>query len=172
MRYPILAAACALLALNQPAEAQVSIGVAGGPSTPVGSLGDLVRPGLHAGVVLDVGLPLIPLGARGEAMFQRLPGGGGMDDFDQVWVTANGRFDVLPLPLLGAYVTGGVGLYSSTFNAQHGVTGDRVTSTGVNAGVGADINMLMVRPFIEVRYHRVLTDPARAFLPITFGVYF
>jgi hypothetical protein len=172
MRYPILAALCALLVLGQPVHAQVSIGVAGGPSTPLGSLSDAVKPGFHGGVVLDLRVPLLPLAVRGEAMVQRLPGAGGMDPYDVMWGAANGRFDVLPLPMVGAYVTGGAGLYSSRFNADQGAAGERTTSAGLNLGIGADLNLLVIRPFIEARYHRVLSDPARAFLPITFGVYF
>jgi hypothetical protein len=161
-----------LLACAAPGWGQVSLGVAGGPSSPVGGLGDVVNPGLHAGLVVDLGLPLIPIALRGEVMYQRLPGVGANPAFNQVWAAANGRLDLLPLPLLGLYVTGGPGIYSSSFSTVPGGDSTRSNDVGINLGVGADVNLFMVRPFVELRYHRVLTDPARAFVPLTVGVFF
>jgi hypothetical protein len=172
MRKLIAVAAAALLAHAAPASAQISLGVAGGPSTPAGGLSDVVNPGLHGGLVLDLGLPLIPIAVRGEVMVQRLPGAGERDAFDLVWAAANGRLDLLPLPLIGVYVTGGAGLYSSRFDPNPLVSPERATDAGINIGVGGDLNLFLVRPFIEARYHRVLTSPGRGFVPITLGVYF
>jgi hypothetical protein len=166
------AAVLALLASATPASAQIRLGVAGGPSTPVGGLSDVVNPGVHGGLVLNVGLPLIPISVRGELMVQRLPGAGDGAALDQVWGAANGRLDLLPLPLVGVYVTAGAGLYSSRFDPNPLATPERTTDPGINIGVGADIQLFVVRPFIEARYHRVLTDPARGFVPITVGVFF
>jgi hypothetical protein len=171
MRHSVVVAAILILAAA-PASGQISLGVAAGPTTPLGSLAEMVNPGLHGGVVLNIGLPLIPIAARGELMFQRLPGAGGNRDFDQVWAAANGRLDLLPLPLLGAYVTGGPGLYSSSYDAEPQAATQRSTNAGINIGVGVELNLMLLRPFIEARYHRVLTDPARAFAPITAGIYF
>jgi hypothetical protein len=154
------------------AQAQVNLGVAGGPVSAVGQLGDVVNAGFHGGVVIDLGIPLLPFGVRADAMFQRMPGGYGGADFNQLFGTVNGRVGLLPIPLLSAYATTGAGLYSSSFAGDGATGGGRSVDTGFNAGVGARVNLIYVRPFIEARYHRVLTEPARTFIPISVGVFF
>jgi hypothetical protein len=171
-RLLIVATAVCFTALAAPSSAQVSFGVAGGPSAPAGSLSDIVDPGLHGGLVLGLGLPLLPVSVRGDLMAQRLPRSGGGDAFNLLWAAVNGRLDLLPVPLLAAYVTAGAGLYSSTFDVDPVAATSRATDTGLNAGVGAELNLLVGRPFVEIRYHRVLSDPARAFIPITIGIMF
>jgi hypothetical protein len=174
MRRTIFAAAAALcLALSAPAaHAQIELGIGGGASSPVGQLADVVGPGWHGGVVLDAGVPLLPLRLRADLMFQRLPGVEGGDSFDQFFGTVNGRLGLLPIPLLSAYVTAGAGMYSSSFAQAPGADTGRSIDPGVNIGVGASVNLVVLRPFVEARYHRVLTDPGRGFVPVTFGVYF
>jgi hypothetical protein len=171
MRNMIAAAAAVLaLAAGGPAQAQVGFGVAGGPSFPLGTLADAVDLGFHGGVAADIGLPLLPFSVRADAMFQRLPGINGGDSFQQVAGTLNGQLDLLPLPVVSAYVTGGVGLYGSNFGRD---AGDSWTAhTGINAGVGAQVNLFVIRPFVEARFHRVLSDPGRSFLPVTVGFFF
>jgi hypothetical protein len=132
----------------------------------------VVNAGFHGGVVVDRGIPLLPFGVRADAMFQRMPGAGGGADFNQLFGTVNGRVGLLPIPLLSAYATAGAGLYSSSFAGAGAAAGERTVDTGINAGVGARVNLIVVRPFIEARYHRVLTDPARGFIPISVGVFF
>lgn len=173
MRKPACLIALAALAFAAaPATAQIGFGVAGGPATPVGSLSDVVNPGLHAGVMADAGLPLFPLGLRAEAMFQRLMQRGDGDHYDEFRATLNGRFDVLPLPLVGAYVTGGVGVYSTQFDAGFATNTGRRTDTGFNIGVGAELNLFLVRPIVEARFHRVLADQGRSYIPISIGFFF
>jgi hypothetical protein len=175
MRRVFLAATAGLaLASATPpaAQAQVNLGVAGGPVSPVGRLADVVNAGFHGGVVVELGIPLLPFGVRADAMFQRLPGAAGGADFNQLFGTVNGRVGLLPIPLLSAYATAGAGLYSSSFAGGGAADGGRSVDTGLNAGVGARVNLIFVRPFIEARYHRVLTDPARDFIPISVGVFF
>jgi hypothetical protein len=171
--FPATAAGLALAIATAPAaQAQVNLGVAGGPVSPAGQLGDVVNPGFHGGVVVDLGIPLLPFGVRADAMFQRLPGARGGADFNQLFGTMNGRVGLLPIPLLSAYATAGAGLYSSSFAGDGAGDGERTVDTGLNAGVGARVNLIFVRPFIEARYHRILTDPARGFIPISVGVFF
>jgi hypothetical protein len=154
------------------AHAQLSFGVGGGPSTPVGSLADGVGAGWHGGVVADLGVPLLPFSLRGDVMFQDLPGTAGGNSYRQFAATLNGRLGLLPLPLVSAYVTAGPGLYASSFDPAPGATNDRAVNSGINAGVGARVNLLVIRPFIEARFHRVFAEPARMFVPITVGVIF
>jgi hypothetical protein len=170
----IMVTSCALaLGATAPAHAQIGFGVGAGPSTPVGGLADLVDAGFHGSLVADMGLPLLPIGLRADLMFQRLPGRDDRQSFNQVSATVNGRLSVLPLPLVSAYLTAGAGLYrgEAPVPANMTATGS-TTDAGINAGVGGRINLIVVRPFVEARYHRVLADPARAFIPITVGVFF
>jgi len=176
-RSPVSGAAALVIAallLGGPAaaSAQVGIGVAGGPSYPTGALGDVVESGYHAGVTLDAGLPLLPIAFRADLMFQNLPGREDLDSFRQVAGTVNGRVGVLPIPLVSPYLIGGLGLYASDFVPDPDIDGGWSTDVGINAGVGVRLNLLVIRPFIEARYHRVLSDPARGFIPITAGIHF
>jgi hypothetical protein len=175
MRRASIATAAGLalaLATAPAAQAQVNLGVAGGRVSAVGQLGDVVNAGFHGGVVVDLGIPLLPFGLRADAMFQRMPGAGGGADFNQLFGTVNGRVGLLPIPLLSAYATAGAGLYSSSFAGDGAADGGRSVDSGLNAGVGARINLIFVRPFIEARYHRVGTEPVRSFIPISVGVFF
>jgi hypothetical protein len=166
-------AALTLAMITAPAaQAQVNLGIAGGPVSPVGQLADVADAGFHGGVVVDLGIPLLPFGVRGDVMFQRLPGAGGGADFNQLFGTVNGRVGLIPIPLLSAYATAGAGLYSSSFAGDRADDTGRSVDTGLNAGVGARVNLIFVRLFIEGRYHRVLAEPARAFIPITAGIFF
>jgi len=168
-----LAAALTLLAgITTTANAQAGFGFAGGPSYPVGELGDVVDSGFHAGVTMDAGLPLLPVGIRADLMFQHLPGRAGSASFRQVAGTVAARVGVLPLPVLSPYLLGGVGLYASSFDPDPEVDGDWGTDAGINFGAGVRLNLLVIRPFVEARYHRVLSNPGRGFVPITVGVHF
>lgn len=168
-----IAALAAVLALGGavPAHAQVSFGVAGGPVFPLGRFGDVVETGLHGGVIADIGLPLLPFSVRGDVMFQHLPGTAGGDSYQHVAGTLNAQLDLLPIPLVSTYITAGLGLYGSNYSRET-TARDWAAHTGINAGVGAQVNLLVLRPFIEARYHRVLADGGRSFLPITIGIFF
>jgi hypothetical protein len=175
MRRVLLATTAGLalaMAAAPAAHAQVNLGLAGGPVSAVGQLANVVNAGFHGGVAVDLGIPLLPFGVRADAMFQRMPGAGGGADFNQLFGTLNGRVGLLPIPLVSAYATAGAGLYSSSFTGDGAADGGRSVDTGFNAGVGARVNLIFVRPFVEARYHRVLTEPARDFIPISVGVFF
>jgi hypothetical protein len=154
------------------AEAQVRVGVAGGPVYPLGDLGDVLERGYHGGVVFDAGLPLLPLSLHGEVMFQRNSASAGEDqDYRHLGGSLNARLDVLPIPLVAAYATGGVGWYLSDYHDDQTADASSWSSeTGINAGVGVSVSLVVVQAFVEVRCLRVLSDPARTFAPLTVGV--
>lgn len=168
----LLVATLALVMDARGAGAQVRLGVGGGPATPVGDFGDPLERGFHGEVLVDLGLPLVPLGLRGSLTYMRLPASDPeAEDYSHIAGTLNARFDLLPIPLVDAYVTAGVGLYSSDYADQlPGASDGRDTERGISVGVGASVNLVFVRPFAELRYHRVLDDPARSFVPLTVGV--
>jgi hypothetical protein len=158
------------LAACSPHRAAAQLGFGGGPATPVAGLAELVGAGVHAGLVADAGLPLLPLGVRLDLIFQRHPGYSGGADFQQVFATANGRFSPLPLPL-SAYATAGLGLYASSFREESTSDG-WATHNGVNAGAGLRLGLPAVTLFVEARYHRVRAAPQREFVPVTVGILF
>jgi hypothetical protein len=165
--------AIALVAATATAgHAQIGFGVAGGPSFPAGDLSNVVNAGFHAGVVAELGIPLFPLGVRADLMLQQMPGIGNNSDFRQLAGTVNGRFGLLPLPFVSAYVTAGAGLYGSSFQPSTGTTDGWTQNAGINGGLGARLNLFVLRPFVEARYHRVMGDQARSFIPVTFGIFF
>ena len=166
-----LAAVAALVTDAGDAAGQVRFGVGGGPVTAVGDFGDPLDRGFHGEVLVDLGLPLVPLGLRGSVTYMRLPAADAeAEDYTHFAGTVNARLDLLPIPFLDAYVTAGVGLYSSDYGGQLTGAVGRETERGINVGVGAAANLVFVRPFAELRYHRVLDDPSRSFVPLTVGV--
>jgi hypothetical protein len=172
-RFAAAVLAIGLLVWAPAARAQAGFGVAGGPSFPMGDLKNLVNPGFHGGVVLELGIPLLPIGLRADGMFQQLPGAAGGQNFRQVAGTVNGRLGVLPIPFISAYVTAGAGIYASDFAGGQATAGTSWNSdVGINGGIGGRLNLLVIRPFIEARYHHVMTSPSRAFVPVTVGVFF
>src|ERR687884_1192430 len=66
-----------LAALAAPLRAQVvgglvRFGAAGGVTLPTGDLNDVSNLGWHAGAVVDLGFPLVPLGFRIDGMWHQL----------------------------------------------------------------------------------------------------
>jgi opacity protein-like surface antigen len=97
-------------------------------------------------------------------------------------VSANGKLNIAPIPLVTPYVTGGVGLawltLDETKTSIAGVAGRTFPSgsqggkTTFNIGAGADIS-LGVDLFVEVRYVWILTEGAKStYVPVTVGVTF
>jgi hypothetical protein len=161
-----------LLGSARAADAQLRVGVAGGPVYPLGDLGDMIERGVHGGVVFDAGFPLLPLSLHGQLMFQRNAAASAEDqDYRHAAASLNARLDVLPVPLIAAYATGGVGMYLSDYHGDRSAEASGWSSKpGINAGVGVSLSAIVVRVFAEVRYLRLLTDPARTFVPLTVGV--
>lgn len=171
IRFAVALAVVAVALAPGSASAQLDVGLVAGPSYPVGSLGDVVDPGYHVGIAADIGVPLVPLGLRGDVTFQNLPGKGDTDSYRQVAAIASGRIGVSPLPLLGPYFIAGIGLYASSFDENSDSQAWR-SDVGVNAGLGAQIRLLLIEPFIEVRYHRLFSGAGRSFVPIGIGIFF
>jgi opacity protein-like surface antigen len=97
-------------------------------------------------------------------------------------VSANGKLNIAPIPLITPYVTGGVGLawltLDETKTSIAGVAGRTFPSgsqggkTTFNIGAGADISF-GVDLFVEARYVWILTDGAKStYVPVTVGVTF
>jgi hypothetical protein len=149
-----------------------SIVVAGGLALPTGNMGTSTQSGYNAALGLNIGAPLVPIGARLEAglngfNFKNNVAG----DFRVINATANAIFN------LGApYLIGGIGYYNARQKTTLLGTSSEVTNGGVglNAGAGLRFPLVMISPFVEVRYHMMLGDANKdvKFVPITFGVAF
>jgi hypothetical protein len=170
-------AGCLLaLALAVPAgagtlDAQVRTGVAVGTSTPFGGFGDRAEEGFNVMGVLAIELPLIPIGLRGDLLYQQLPA---VDrgHYRQLAGIVHARARV-PLGILSPYLLGGVGLYhhrqpDTPFRAQ-----DMSTEIGYSVGAGLQIPIPLLSPFVEVRFHTVPeAEGMGRTLPISVGLMF
>lgn len=115
----------------------------------------------------------------GPAVSQMNIDGGGMHILS---VSANGKLNLAPIPIVTPYVTGGVGLawltLDETKTSIAGVagrtfpSGSQSAKTTFNVGVGADVT-LGVELFVEARYVWIMTDGENStYVPVTVGVTF
>lgn len=111
----ILAAGSAPLSAQVMVTRPVRFGIAGGATLPVSDLKDVSKTGWHAGALLDVGIPLFPLGFRVDAMWNQL----GKKDFGDYSLkhriidgTANAVYTFGAMAPTKFYLIGGVGVYN------------------------------------------------------------
>ena len=177
----VLPLAAALLAPAARAEGQglISAGVGGGLSMPFGSLGDVANPGWRALGTIKVGVPLVPVGLRLDASydrfgFQRTPiGAAGSETGSQsVFAgTVNGTLRLSPLPLITPYAIAGLGPYHVSCSGP--ASCESATHVGYNAGVGVYFGALLIHGFAEVRYHYVSMPGGNVqYVPVTVGLLF
>jgi hypothetical protein len=149
----------------------IKAALGGGPSAPLGDLADHVGSGFHAQGSVALELPLLPVGVRGDLLFQQLPGEVS-GNHRQLAAIANVSF-AMPLLLVRPYLIGGAGLYRARFDAPGAGTGGSSTDTGFNVGLGVRLNLIALGVFGEARLHNVMTEgSATRFVPITVGITF
>jgi hypothetical protein len=171
-----LAVAGAMLAAGATeAASQLRFSIAGGPSMPLGSLGDEVDTGYHAQLSAALSVPLLPVGIRADGMFTQFPESGEDGNFRVVSGSVNG---VLSMPSVGItpYLIGGLGIYNSRFTDDddgHGHETGSTTNVGANVGVGIRIGLPGLAVFGEARLHNLFNEgDAVRFAPISLGVRF
>jgi len=97
-------------------------------------------------------------------------------------LSANGKLNILPIPVLTPYITGGIGLAwlnrdeaKTSIAGTPGATVPASSSSGktmVNIGAGADFS-LGVKLFAEVKYCVIFTEGTNStYVPITVGITF
>jgi hypothetical protein len=168
-----------MLGIAMPAQAQFpgfSFGIGGGPALATGQLADVVDTGFHLLGTGELSIPLLPVGVRATAEFARLPGHGGVN-YNQFSGTLNGKVGLPIIPvLLSPYATAGVGVYYGHFGGlgEAAFMFDRSnTVVGLNAGVGVELNLLLVSLFAEARVHNLLgASPTANVVPLTIGISF
>jgi opacity protein-like surface antigen len=177
----VLPAALLLLAPAARANGQglISAGVGGGLAMPVGSLGDVANTGWRALGTIAVGVPLVPVGLRLDASYDRfgyqrtLVGAAGSETGSQsVFAgTVNGTLRLSPLPVVTPYAIAGLGPYHVSCSGP--ATCESVTHVGYNAGLGIRFGALLIHGFAEVRYHFVSVPGGNIqYVPVTVGLLF
>ena len=168
---PALAAAAALAA-PAPASAQLELGVGGGPSFPSQRLNDEADPGWHAQGSLWLGVPVLPVGLRGDVLWQTFPDDVN-GDFRQLAGFASAVAE-LPSPVIRPYGLVGVGLVKHTGPGEdhpgHVHVDEDDTDVGFQVGAGVRLGLLGLNAFAEARWVDMGEDHAG--VPLTVGIVF
>lgn len=169
-----LALACILVAAAAPlANAQLSptrLGMATGVTAPVSSYGSDKNLGYHIGLLVDVRLPLSPLGFRFDGDFSQLKYSANSTR-EQIWaVTGNGLLKLPTGTPLWPYAIGGVGFYNSHRDLLLRARSN--TDLGWNAGGGLRFELSDLTTFVEARYHRATGSSGIRMVPVTIGILF
>lgn len=149
-----------------------SISLAGGLSLPTGAMADDEQSGYNGTIGLNIGAPLVPVGARFEGSINGFNHKNNISGDTRILsATANAIFN-LGMP----YVIGGLGYYNARVKVTTvGLTGEASSDgAGFNIGAGLRFPLGTLSPFAEVRYHQMLGDKNKdiKFIPITFGLQF
>jgi len=176
-------------AIAAPASAQLvsspaRFGIVGGGTFPVGNLSDAASSGWHAGALVDLGLPLVPLGFRVEGAWHQLGSksflvpdgeGGATTESEKarvIAVTLNATYAFGPQPVIKPYIIGGVGGYNVKFEPSNGSSFSE-TRFGINLGAGLRVQLTGFSTFAEIRWHDVFTTGSSVqMLPVSVGVTF
>ena len=185
---PIVLAALAALfspALAAPAQAQAHFGIAAGASIPESDFGELVNTGFNVTGMVNVTVPLSPLGFRGEVGFNRFDIDSDLGDGSVRMLNGAANVILTPSSIMGAkpYLIGGVGVYnvrgavSNSGGILGGVSSSSESDTrlGFNGGLGLTFGLGPVGTMLEARYVTVNGkngSGSSVFVPVTFGVTF
>lgn len=176
-----MAALLAALALPAVAEGQIGFGIAGGVAQPVGDFGNVAVAGPLFSGLLNLSIPLAPVGLRFEGSL-------GQYDYKSTVGSTGGKVRMLsatanamvstPGPI-GPYVIGGIGYYRSTADCSGCST--ESNKVGYNGGVGLRAGLFGLAAFVEARFHHIpgasaptiggLTTNTQ-FIPLSVGVTF
>ncbi len=96
-------------------------------------------------------------------------------------VHASAKVNPFPIPIISPYVTGGIGLASvssSDVTIKHPTLqfgaipgGKAETNFSANFGLGADLNLVVVKLYLEARYTWIFTKGATStYIPVSLGV--
>lgn len=160
----------------------VRFGIAGGATVPLGDLKDASKTGWHAGALVDVGLPLVPIGFRVDGMWNQL----GKKTFADgteiknrvIYGTADAVYTFGSMLPTKFYLIGGIGLYNLKGEVTNspilsGDVSDTQTKFGVNAGAGLRFQLTGFSTFIEARWHDIFTSGSSTkMIPISVGFTF
>jgi opacity protein-like surface antigen len=189
MKQIVVAASTALLALTLPAraEAQAHFGIAAGASIPESSFGEVANTGFNVTGMINVGVPLSPLGFRAEAGYNRFDINRDVTSGNVRMFNGAANVILTPSSIMGAkpYLIAGVGAYNVKGTVRTSLVGGDVstltsdgssdTRLGFNGGLGLTFGLGPVGTMLEARYVTVNGkngSGSTAFVPVTFGVTF
>ena len=192
-RIVLAAAALLFLTLAPRAHAQAQVmppfGITAGASIPLSTFGDGVNTGYHVGGLVNVGIPLSPIGFRGEVGWNRF-------DLSDASLSGNvrminGALNVVMAPstIMTAkpYFIAGVGAYNVKTSIDQGAIAtpngifdpsgreNNSTRLGFNGGIGLAFGLGSVGTLLEARYVSVNGangGGSLTFVPVTFGITF
>jgi hypothetical protein len=180
----LAASLVATLVAASPAHAQITLGLGGGVSFPTSDLKTAYTTGYNALANLEFHVPAVPIGIRGDVMFNHFPLKSGLaaGGHTQVWtVNANGVLSAPGMTVFTPYLIAGVGYYNSSYRVNVSGTsfsgGGSTTknNVGINGGGGAKLSLpgTGIGFFAEIRYHYIFASGSHPqFVPITAGVTF
>jgi hypothetical protein len=161
------------------AQGMVSLGLGGGVALPLSTYSDEVVPGFRALGTLAIGVPLLPLGLRLDAAYDRFDVEAapvGSPDLDGAQRIISGTINpTYRLPsaggLIAPYLIAGAGSYNVGCTGE--LTCESSTHFGWNAGAGFRFRLLGFGAFAEARYHRIQASGGSVqYVPVTAGLLF
>jgi opacity protein-like surface antigen len=187
----ILSAAAAPVSAQAIVSSPIRFGIMGGATVPLSDFSDNAKTGWNAGILMNIGVPLVPVSFRVDGQWQQLTGkdfdaGKGFithDDFRIIDGTANVVYTFGAALPTKFYVIGGLGAYNVRVKNDDLNANASSTKFGLNAGVGFKFQLTGFATYIEARYHNVIhgtavgdvsSDNSKSlqFLPISVGITF
>jgi opacity protein-like surface antigen len=187
----ILSAAAAPVSAQAIVSSPIRFGIMGGATVPLSDFSDNAKTGWNAGILMNIGVPLVPVSFRVDGQWQQLTGkdfdaGKGFithDDFRIIDGTANVVYTFGAALPTKFYLIGGLGAYNVRVKNDDLNASASSTKFGLNAGVGFKFQLTGFATFIEARYHNVIHgtavgdingDNAKSlqFVPISVGITF
>ena len=186
----VLSAAFAPVSAQAIVSSPIRFGIMGGATSPLGTFSDVAKTGWNAGVLMNIGVPLVPVSFRIDGQWQQLQGknfneGGGISHND--WRIIDGTANVVytfgaALPAK-FYLIGGAGVYKVRVKNDDFDLNASSTKFGLNGGVGFKFQLTGFSTFIEARYHNVIHGTAVGdvndnhaetlqFVPVSVGITF
>lgn len=161
--------AALLILLPSAAEAQPRLMFGGGFTAPQGDISDIADPGWHLAAGLDLGIPSLPVGIRGDARLHRMSATDALLR-DNEYLTGSLSL-VFRLPGVGLepYVLAGLGSYRYSGGLRSDPETMRVTDTGYHGGFGVVIGGLGPGAYAEIRYVQINADTSARLIPLTIG---
>jgi opacity protein-like surface antigen len=191
----VLSAVFAPVSAQAIVSSPIRFGIMGGATSPLGDFSDVAKTGWNAGVLMNIGVPLVPVSFRIDGQWQQLkgknfdanfPGGGSLvthDDWRIIDGTANVVYTFGAALPAKFYLIGGAGVYNVRVKNDDFDASASSTKFGLNGGVGFKFQLTGFSTFIEARYHNVIHGTAVGdvndnhaeslqFVPISVGITF
>lgn len=187
----VLSAAAAPISAQAIVSSPVRFGIMGGATVPLSDFKTVEKTGWNAGVLLNIGVPLVPVSFRVDGQWHQLqgknfdPGDGSIahDDFRIIDGTANVVYTFGAALPTKFYLIGGAGVYNVRVKNDDLGFNANSTKFGLNGGVGFKFQLTGFSTFIEARYHNVIhgsevgdvnSGHAKSlqFVPISVGITF